>query len=483
MIVQPSFREAVQTFFRRKFTFLLVFGVVCLAGAIYLLLATPLYLSRASLVVRFDQHTLPNIDQSQQNSQPLGSNERRAILHSDADILRSPDLAQRTINAVGLARLYPKLTEQQPKQSPAAQMEEAVRSFSSDLVIDVGLQSDVLNVSFLNPDPAVAHQTVKALLNQFFGQEAVIYANPELQFAEEEAKQAKKKLNEAQSELSQFRANHKISDLTAQIGQLLQQRTDVESRLTVAQATVAEAEKKQTALKELLTAIPPLLKTSADGETYRGVDEVQSQLDTLEAKRKKLAATYKAGSPVFRQLDAEIASLELAARRTRSDSRKRSSTKPNMVYENIKTDLLRAQAQAKSAREPAQMLAKQLKDINQQLSDLNSQRSHYDDLRRAVRIQDDTYRTLAIRYEESRVEANRNAQKISAAAVIAAPSQPHKPARPRKKLIALATVVAGFILACGAVLGAEAFDDRLRSPHDVAQILRLPVLATFGRDA
>jgi len=481
MIVQPSFREAVLTFFRRKLTFLLVFGGICLAGAAYLLLATPFYMSAASLVVRFDQKIVPNIDRNEQVTQQLGTNERREILYSDADILRSTDLAQRAINQVGLARLYPKIAAK--KYDDARKMDDAVKAFAADLIVDVAMQSDVINVSYLNPDPAVAHDVVQAVLNQFYAQEAVIYANPELQFAEGEAQHAKQKLNDAQTALSQFRASHKISDLSAQVGQLLQQRTDVESRLAVAQGAVADAEQKEAAFKELLSAVPALVKTTAQGETYTAVDSLDTQLAKLQAKRNQMAATYRPGSTVFKSIDAEISSLEHAARRSRSDARSRDSTTPSLVYENIKTDLLRATAQAKGAQQPVRVLTSQLDQINQQLSQLNGERSHYDDLQRSVRIQDDTYRTLAIRYEESNVEANRNAKKISAAAVISEPTKPIVPARPRRKLVALGTVLAGFILACCAVLGAEAIDDRLRSPTDVAQILRLPVLATFGRDA
>lgn len=481
MIVQPSFREAVQTFFRRKFTFLLIFGGVCLAGAAYLLLVTPMYLSSTSLVVRFDQHTTPNIDRNEQPTTQLGSNERREILHSDAAILRSPDLARRTIDQVGLARLFPKIASSD--KSAADKMDAAARAFSEALVVNVGLESDVIDISFLNPKPAVAHETVEALLNQFYGQEAVIYANPELKFIKVEAQHARDELNQAQAALSKFRAEHKISDLSAQVGQLLQQRTDVESRMTVAQSQVAAAEQKQKVLTALLKEVPPLVRTTAQGETYRGVDTIQGQLDTLEAKRKQMAATYRPGSAVFRSLDAEIGSLEAAAHKERAAASKRDSTQPNLVYQNIRTDLLRATAEATSAKQPADMLAKQLAQINQQLAQLNGERGRYDDLQRAVRIQDDTYRTLAIRYQESNVEASRNAQKISAAAVIAAPSLPVKPARPRRKLVAFGTMLAGLLLACCAVLVIEAIDDRLRSPHDVAQILRLPVLATFGNDA
>lgn len=481
MIVQPSFREAVLTFFRRKFTFLLVFSAVCLGGAVYLMITTPLFMSNASMVLRFNQQAVPNIDRTRQPQQQLGSNERREILYSDSDILRSPDLARATIQQVGLQKLYPKIAATAKNEREA--MHNALKAFSADLTVDVGLQSDVINVAFLHPQAEVAHDTVQALLNDFFGQEAVIYANPQLRFTKDEADRARQKLNDAQDALAKFRASHKISDLNAQISQLLTQRTDVESRFETAQGRVAEAEQKEVALKELISAVPPLIKTTAQGETYRAVDDLQGQLAKLRAKRDQMATTYRPGSPVFNQLDAEIKSLESAAHSSRADARSRDSTTPNLVYENIKTDLLRASAEAKGAREPAQLLSKQLDTINQRLAELDSQRTKYDDLQRAVRIQDDTYRTLAIRYEESNVEANRNAQKISAAAVIAAPSVPEVPSRPRRKLVALGTMLAGFLLACAAVLGAEAFDDRLRSPNDVAQILRLPVLATFGRDA
>ena len=113
------------------------------------------------------------------------------------------------------------------------------------------------------------------------------------------------------------------------------------------------------------------------------------------------------------------------------------------------------------------------------MAGLETERNQYDDMTRSVQIQNDTYRTLAIRYETASIEANRNAQGISAAAVIAAPAVPDKPARPRRKLVALATVFAALILATGSVLTIEAMDDRLYTSRDVVRSLRLPVLATF----
>src|SRR5271154_4703896 len=107
MIVQPDLRGTVVAFLRRKALFVLVIAAVCAAGGIYLLVAQPLYESDASLVVRFDNQSLPNIERNEVPTLPLGSNERREIIYSDADMLRSRDVIRQAIAAVGLAKVYP----------------------------------------------------------------------------------------------------------------------------------------------------------------------------------------------------------------------------------------------------------------------------------------------------------------------------------------------------------------------------------------
>ena len=64
MVDQPSFRETILAFLRRKTLFLLAFSAVCLVGGVYLLLKQPLYQSGASLVLHFDRKTVPNIDRT-----------------------------------------------------------------------------------------------------------------------------------------------------------------------------------------------------------------------------------------------------------------------------------------------------------------------------------------------------------------------------------------------------------------------------------
>jgi succinoglycan biosynthesis transport protein ExoP len=480
MAYRPSLRDIIAAYLRRKSLFMLLFGGVSLIGGLYLLVKQPLYLSGASLVLHFDTQTVPDIDQTLKATQLQGSNEHREILYSDADILHSPAIIRDVVKTVGLARLYPAIATG-PGDEPR-KLDLASRVFASNFVVDVGLQSDVLNVSFLHPDPALARDAVQSLLDRFFAQEADVYANPQLQFAESESKASRDKLTAAQNALADFKSNHQIADLQQQVTQLLRARTDVESRFNIAHGRLLESEKQRDALQQLLSTVPQNVTSSAMGEQYHTVDSAEAALDDLKAKRSRLASVYQPGSDVFQQLDAQIASLSSAASARNREARSRSASEPNVVYQNVKTDYLRAAAAADSNRQPEQVLHQQLDQINQHLSDLEAAQNHYDDLTRAVQILGDTYRTLAIRYETARVEANRNAQKISAAVVISAPMVPNEPARPRRKLIALATLVAALLVGIAGVQAIEAFDDRFHTPRDVTRALRLPVLATFTSD-
>ena len=65
----------------------------------------------------------------------------------------------------------------------------------------------------------MARDTVQSLLSQFFEQEAAVYANPQLKFAESEAAAARDKLTAAQNRLAEFKSQHNIADLQQQVSQ------------------------------------------------------------------------------------------------------------------------------------------------------------------------------------------------------------------------------------------------------------------------
>jgi polysaccharide biosynthesis transport protein len=481
MVYQRSFREILHVFLRRKMLFAVVFGVVGLAGGAYLQFKQPLYMANAALVLHFGGQAVPDIDRSMGPTQLEGSSDHREILYSDAAILTSPELLRSVVDNIGLGNLYPQIAS--ADGTDAAKQSLAVKSFASNLTVDVGTQSDVININFLHPSPILARDSVRELLSRFYEQEADVYANPQLAFAASEAQKARASLTQAQNELADYKSRYNISNLSEQVSQLLTQRTDVESRWRIAQAAALQAQQQEDALTKLLQTIQEPGNSSAAGEENQAADSAEARLDELKAERSRLARTYRPGSIVLRRLDAQIHWLSRVVNPRSTQSRNGSGYKLSELYQSMRTDLLRATAQAASATQPVQVLENQLKQINNQLNSLESAQREYDNLTQAVQIHSDAYRSLALRDETARVEANRNAQRISDAVLISSPIIPTEPARPRKQLVAFAAFLAALILAGGTVLATEAFDDRFQTPADVTRVLRLPVLATFAGDA
>lgn len=481
MVYQRSLRETLHVFLRRKTLFAVMFGIVGLTGGSYLIFEQPLYMANATLVLHFGGQAVPDIDQSAAPIQLQGSNEHQEILNSDVAILNSPELLRSVVDNIGLANLYPRIASD--SGTDAAKQSRAVQAFASNLTVDVGTQSDVINISFLHPSPVLARDAVRELLSGFYRQEADVYANPQLAFAKSEAEKAQASLTQAQTELAAFKSRYNISNLSEQVSRLLARRTDVESRWRKAQAALLQAQQQEDALSKLLQTLPVTADGSAAGGVYGTAESAEARLDELEGERNRLAGTASSGSPELRELDAQIHSLSKAVNRQAARSRRRARHGPSEIYQSIRKDLLRATARATSATPPAQALETQLRQINDQLNNLEWQKNQYDNLTQAVEIHRETYRSLALRSETARVEANRNAQRISAAALISAPVIPTEPAWPRKHLVALAALLSAVIVASGTVLACEAFDDRFQTPADVTRVLRLPVLATFGGDA
>ena len=133
MFYQPSFRDSISAFLRRKGLFMLAFGVACLAGGTYLLVKHPLYLSSASLVLHFESQAVPDIDRTMKPTQLQGSNEHREILYSDADILHSSGIIRDVVGKMGLARLYPAIARGPGDDAPKRDLGE--QAFAANLVI------------------------------------------------------------------------------------------------------------------------------------------------------------------------------------------------------------------------------------------------------------------------------------------------------------------------------------------------------------
>ncbi|MDR3437269.1 hypothetical protein [Telmatospirillum sp.] len=466
---------ALTALFKQWPCFMSVFLAVMLGGAGYLTITEPKYESIAELVVTFGDRSTPEVDRTPATERT--PSDRREIVLSHAALLQSHDLAQATIEAFGIATVYPKIVADPPAHGTP--MDEAVKTFLDNLAIDVGTQDNIISLSLRHPDRQLAPKLVQKLIDLYVARQTNIYHNPHQEFLAKEVRQAGTHLAETQAGLEQFKGQWHITDYDKEVEDLLSQRGDLDTTLHTAKANLAQAQQRQKELQQLMRQVPDKLPDSASSEKYRALDDARSRLADLLTKQSQMATTYAPGSPAMASLKAGITTAEAEVAARTAELNHRSTTVPNTVYQTMQTDYLRTSADAESNSQPVKVLTEQINAVDRRLGDLQKNRGTFNDLSREHQIAEETYRTLSIQFADAQVKGNLNDQRISPAVVISEPTQPYKAARPRKLITLLACFFGGTILAAGCALLREALDDRFTTAEQVAFLLDLPVLASF----
>lgn len=478
MIVQQSLSDVTGMLFRRRRAMAYTAGAILALGGAYLLVATPKYRSEASVVVRFDPASVPVTNMARDSSPSVtAQSDRHEVVLAHADILSSPDLAREVIESVGLGVAYPKIAADPP--SRGTPMDAALRTFKKGLVVDPEQQGDVINVTFMHPDPALAQTMLRKLIEDYQKRESQVFSSSEFGFQRQQADQAERRVKQAQIALSSFKAEHDISDFGDQMNGLLKQRDDLQSDMHAQEVSLRQAEQRRDQLQQSLAQVPRSLTSSVNGEKYHSLDDAQDKLQDLRQKEREMLTNYNPHSPMLNELHSSIAAAQAAVSSRSGEVGGRGANSPNVVYQNIQTDLIRAMAETRAGAQSLSVMHDQLAALNHQIDELEHSRSGLNDRIRELEIADGAYRSLALHLEDSRVAANRLRDGISHGAVITMPNLPYKSANPRYGVMIV-------VIAMGSVLGAigmayllEFLDDRLFSAEQVARGCGLPVLATF----
>lgn len=478
-MVQPTLGGLARIVYRRKWAALLFAVVVIALGVTYLVRAVPVYRSDASLVVRFGRSALP-VTNLARDSTPfvVDQNDRREMIQANADILTSPDVAQVAIEKFGLERLYPAIAAGTPKVG--TRMNEAVKRFLGDLFVSPELAGDVIRLAFTHTDPVVARDMLDTLIDVYMQRESEIFASSSYDFQKSQAELASKRLTAAQKELTTYKVSSGISDFDTQLGAMIKQGSELSERLAKAQVTLAENTQRRDALTALLATVPATISNSS-GEKYRQVDDAQSRVNLLRLQEREMIASHGPDWPALRALRASIQEALASTSTMSAASAGRNDTRSSEVYQNIQLDLLRAKANAESGEQAVGLMVQQRGALAEQIHRLEAVRAGLTERQREVDLADNTYRSIALHLEDSRIGNDRLRDGLSSVAIITQPNLPYMIAKPRYRMIGIATAAAALIGALFVAFALEFFDDRLNTADQVTARLKVPVLATFDK--
>jgi polysaccharide chain length determinant protein (PEP-CTERM system associated) len=328
--------------------------------------------------------------------------------------------------------------------------------------------------------PELAQQVCTEITSMFLAQNArqtEQQATRTTSFLGEQLAEAKKKLDEEDAKLAEFKRQHPGSlpeDTQGNIGMLMGTNTQLEANTQA----IARAEQEKAFNESLLQQEEANWKTRTNGGT--NVDAADQQLALLQDKLTDLRSRYTPDHPDVIKTESQIA--ELKKRMAEPPKQAPANAPAQSTHEPPQLQLLRAKVKqddlaiANLKREQAQIQA-QTRQIQGRVEATPMVEQQYKEITRDHQTASDIYNELLKKSQSSTMAGALVHQEDSEQfRVYDPPNLPQNPSFPRKPYFLGGGAVGGLALGFGILFLLAMMDKTIHSEHDAELFLQLPVL-------
>ncbi len=475
-----SLRDLLTVVFKRRWLVVLSVVSVVIIAALLTILSPPIYEVNASLLVNKSRAEIPigPKDAQQLVVSSIGPEE----LNSEIEILKSRQLIEEVLDELE--------TEQPPEVSSwltsaknsirktiggflgteeLSRRSQMIVHLQRTLYVTGVRKSNVIRLSYRSKDAEWATQVVKTLTDRYLDKRARMYQSPQaVTFFEEQMLSAKNELEERETALEEFLESAGItmvmgprgSDaLAAQKGHVLDRLSRVKNELGDASVQVEESQHRALNLRDRLATEPERLQSANRVNQDAAGEEIEKGLAAMEMERDRLLQDFKPDSRFVRDIDTQIELARERLRELEAEGGSIGGTEPNPVHQQLRSELVRAEAALEGARGRYLSLESQVSRLETELEDLNNKAFEMEQLRREAQAAEEDYLLYRKKHEEARISAAMDQQKIINVTVAQPAQLPLRPvARGLKRNLILALML-GLLGGLGLAFGAEFYVD------------------------
>src|SRR4029077_16275805 len=275
--------------FKRKLTIVVCAVLGILAAAALYRFYPPSYESQAKLLVRYVLERSGVDPVEAEKAATASNNQGDRVIGAEMEILTSWDLAVQVAQAIG------------PKRLGAATESDAARSIILGLKVVSDKESNIILISYKNPNPEMAALVLQELLSRYFVKHLEVHRSAgAFDFVAQQTDQVRAHLNQTEDALKSLREKTGLSSfkegsaaLTAEAAKTQEQLNGAEADLAEQQALVNQiAEKKEKKGWRTKTSSseksPQSVKAQVAG-TQAKVAAFKSRLRDIQQRTKQLA--------------------------------------------------------------------------------------------------------------------------------------------------------------------------------------------------
>jgi capsular exopolysaccharide synthesis family protein len=465
-----------QILLKRRWLVLGILASILALTLLVTLLTPPVY--RATATLQIDREAMQVVQvEGMQSPEAANSGD---FYQTQYELLQSRALAERVVDTLNLAssplanlathswfsRLMQSLRPQTRKQTAAAakdqekeELRDAVGVVQSGLSIEPVRNSRLVKVNFDSGNPQFSARVVNALSEGFIAQQlerrfdASSYAK---KYLEDRLRQLKARLAKSERELVAFAQKENIVNVGENQQSLVSQNlSELNTQLADAQAQRIRAEARWHEASAASGAALP-----SDMLANSIIRTLQQQRADLQGQYQQKLQVFKPEYPEMKQLHGQIAELD-----------KQIASELHNIRASVKSEYDAAMAQEN-------LLTGKLASLRDQTLDVDNRSIQYNILKREVDTNRQLYDAMLQRYKEIGIAGGVSTNNVSIVDRALPPQSRYKPNLPLNLAIGL---LLGALLGVLTAFVLEFVDQTLKTPQDIEQRLRLPVLGIIPR--
>ena len=393
-------REIISLLFRHRRWLLVCLFFPLLLAAVAYSVATPHYKATARLLLasNHDQGSRASLNPttSSDNTQTT----KQEVINSELEILTGSDLETAAIKNFGLDRLFP--GRNFTGEDGTVHWEQARRAFDHSLSAKVVKNSEVIEVSYDTLNANLAQEVLNWYIAAYQQKHVEMFAVPMAAFLNEELNGLDQHLSGVEKQLADYRVAHSLYGAAADDRrQLLDRRGTLATAAAQVRSHAVELQARLGELKTALDATPQTVKSYAESEQSDALTKAQSQLLDLQVQERQLSERYKDNSVPVQTVRAQITAVERFLKGQSSQFVGRVRMGRNPLYDELLTEIARAQVELGPAQARAAELDDEVAKIDQQLDGMEQAQVYVDQL---TRDRDTTAASLKL-YRERQQQA------------------------------------------------------------------------------
>lgn len=486
----PEFtlRDVLSPLFRQKQLILTTFGCVFLLSILFTWLwVANFYSTTVQIVVQQDRSD-PAVTTGQNAAVQTGKEIPNDQITSEIALLQGRDMMRSVVTTCGLAEkshwsLSDLFLPQDPVQRKAAKIERAAMGLAKSVKVEAEKTSHVIDVKYGavgNPQtPACVLQN----LSQLYLQKRLQLRRPPgtSEFFTEETENYRKALANDEEQLTNFSRNEGVSAPDVLRTNMATNVANSEASLYQArQAIAADEQRIKNDETQLGSTKPRILTQESTNADSALLENLQANLLAAQVKRTQLTLKFEPTYPAVKEVDQEIAETQEAIKKAESMKYVNETTDRDNTYEFLREDVAKTKSDLASQQATAGELIGSIQKMKSQMVDLDGKAVTQAALIREEKADEANYLLYLGKREQERSSDALDRRRIGDVAIAVPPVVPILPAY--NPLFAL---FAGFILAIvvGVAAGfiAEYLDASFRTPAEVAEALKVPVLASVPK--